>query len=99
MSKRLIGLDTLNRALELLDLGVPMTKVHTKVGLDKVWSYGSTVIVLTCARNNLLGAVQPPWLKKTPILQEPPANWIFKGNFPIGKWHQLDVNADEPVAE
>ena len=99
MSKKLVGLDTLNKALELLELGVPMTKVHVTVGLDKVWSYGSTVIVLTCARNGHLPAVLPPWLKDAPILQEPPVNWVFRGNFPIGKWHQLDISTDEPVAE
>ena len=101
--KRLIGIETLNKASELLAMGVPLAKIHTSLGLDKVWSYQSTSDVLAADRDGLHSVTRPGWLQDTPLLQETPTNWHFEGTFPYGEWYKdsepetKDVSTNKPT--
>lgn len=86
--KRLLGLEALAKGNQLLDLGVPMTKVHEELGLHGAWSYNSTVQVFTADRNKLYNATRPEWLQEEPTLQATPEGWEFVGVFPNGTWQK-----------
>lgn len=86
--KRLLGLEALAKGNELLDLGVPLTKVHEVLGLQGKWSYPSTVTVFNADRAGLHKVTRPAWLTDAPTLQETPDDWEFIGVFPNGDWVQ-----------
>jgi hypothetical protein len=86
--KRLLGLEALEYGSMLLDMGVPMTKVHQALKVD--WSYVSTSIVLTADREGHHSATRPEWLAESPTLQETPDNWEFIGVFPDGTWRRVN---------
>lgn len=87
--KRLLGIAALNKGNELLDLGVPMTRVHIELGLDGKWSYPSTITIFNVDRKGLHSITRPGWLEDEPLLQETPDGWHFLGIFPDGKWARL----------
>ena len=93
--KRLIGLKKLDEGNELLDMGVPMTKVHVRLKLNELWSYQSTADIFAADRLGLSSITRPPWLEEEPHLQEAPQGWIFEGVFPHGEW----VNRNEIQGE
>jgi len=84
--KRLLSLDMLEEGNKLLDLGVPLTKVHKQLGLDTKWTYQSTSDVFTADRADLYSVTRPEWLQRAPDLQETPQDWKFEGTFPYGEW-------------
>lgn len=84
--KRLLGLNALAKGNKMLDLGVPMTKVHAELGLT--WHYQSTVTVFNADREGKHYITRPEWLQDEPTLQETPQGWRFEGVFPKGKWVQ-----------
>jgi len=84
--KRLIGLDAIKKANELFGMGVPITKIHIMLELDKVWSYASTQNLLKPDFDGLHDSTRPPWLQDTPLVQSPPVSWAFTGTFPYGEW-------------
>lgn len=84
--KRLLGLQALADGNKMLDMGVPMTRVHTELGLD--WSYQATVILFNADREGKHHATRPEWLTNEATLQEAPEGWHFDGYFPFGNWVQ-----------
>jgi len=88
--KKLLSLPLLEEGNELLDLGVPMTKVHNILGLHGEWSYQSTTDIFKADRHGHQSATRPPWLKdvstRDSILVEPPLGWSYSGVFPFGMW-------------
>lgn len=92
--KRLLALDKLEEGNKLLDMGVPLTKVHQQLGLAKFWSYQSTSDIFTADRQDLHSVTRPPWLEyssevegnEVPIVQDSPKDWTFEGTFPYGEW-------------
>lgn len=82
--KKLIGLNALELGNRLLDDGVPLTKVHERLGLD--WHYMSTRDIFMADRKRRHSITRPPWLEDEPALQTPPSDWVFEGVFPIGSW-------------
>jgi len=92
--KRLLSLDKLEEGNKLLDLGVPMTKVHLKLGLDAYWSCQSTADIFMADRADLYSVTRPDWLQKSndkedefvPMIQDTPKGWRFEGIFPYGEW-------------
>jgi hypothetical protein len=84
--KRLLGLAALAEGNKLLDIGVPMTRVHTELQLD--WSYQATVTVFNADRDGKHHVTRPAWLSEEPTLQETPEGWGFEGVFPNGQWVQ-----------
>lgn len=86
--KQYLGLDALDKANSLLDLGVPMTVVYTELGLRDIWSYGSLVELLRADRKGKQSTTRPAWLKTTPVLQAAPESWYYVGRFPNGQWIQ-----------
>ena len=84
--KRLIGKNYLNKAKDMLDMGVPMSKIHKQLGLDKVWSYQSTSDILHAEKDGLESVTRPAWLLSEPLVQETPVDWQFEGTFPYGEW-------------
>ena len=99
--KRLLALDKLEEGNRLLDMGVPLTKVHKELGLEDLWSYQSTSDIFTADRQDLYSVTRPDWLqhsskvegKEVPVIQDSPANWFFEGTFPYGDWVQTVVKA------
>jgi len=89
--KRLLGLDTLNKGNELLDLGVPMSKLHLRLNLDSYWSYQSTSDIFAADRAGLHSVTRPDWLMSSPTMQETPEDWCFEGTFPYGDWRQITI--------
>ena len=86
--KRLLGIAALEKGHDLLNLGVPMTRVHFELGLEGEWTYQSTVTVLNADRKGKYSVTRPPWLQEEPKLQEAPDGWSFDGVFPNGIWIQ-----------
>jgi len=87
--KSLLSIAVLDEGNDLLDLGVPMTVVHKKLKLHKLWSYQSTVNIFSADRDGLHSVTRPDWLRKresTQTLQEAPKEWTFEGTFPYGEW-------------
>lgn len=89
--KRLLGLALLEEGNKLLDMGVPMTKVHSQLKLEGVWSYQSTSEVFGADRQELHSVTRPEWLQQEPALQETPTDWHFEGTFPYGEWIKAEV--------
>ena len=84
--KRLLGLTVLEEGNKLLDMGVPMTKVHLALKLDGRWSYQSTADIFAADREDLHSVTRPDWLKEKPAIQDTPKDWHFEGTFPYGDW-------------
>ena len=82
--KHLLGLKALEEGNALLDQGVPLSKVHAR--LDPEWHYLSTYMIFKVDRHGRHQVTRPPWLKAEPVLQAPPDDWTFDGNFPNGRW-------------
>jgi len=97
--KKLLSSDLLDKGVELLDMGVSMSRVHRTLGLDKHWSRQSTADLLMADRAGLHSVTRPAWLKPSTdvegsCLQDTPAGWSFEGTFPYGEWvdHNLIVS-------
>ena len=82
--KQLLGLAALELGNKLLDDGVPMSRVHLR--LDPDWHYLSTYAIFMADRKKKYAVTRPAWLQDEPVLQRPPEDWAFEGNFPNGKW-------------
>ena len=95
--KRLLGLKQLEEGNNLIDQGVPVTRVHKQLKLP--WSYQSTVDIFIADRKELHSVTRPEWLKpideEAPILQEPPEDWKFEGTFPYGDWIHTPIVVKE----
>jgi len=98
--KRLLSVVLLNKGNELLDLSVPMTKVHIALELENHWSCQSTADIFAADREGFHAVTRPDWLQeiseKEPsiMLHDSPTDWQFEGTFPYGEW----VNTANKVA-
>jgi len=85
--KKLIGFKALQRAQELHSMGVPYSTIHRQLGLDEHWSAASTRnIIVWDSQEAFRGATRPEWLLDQPVIQTPPVEWVFIGEFPHGAW-------------
>lgn len=84
--KKLIGRNALDTISTLRALGVPMTKIHSRLGLDKVWSLTATRIIVMAEEAEEKGSTRPLWLRDEPLIQDAPANIVYEGIFPNGQW-------------
>lgn len=85
--RKLLNIETLDKAVALVELGVPMVKVHSSLFLDGYWSYQTTVNLVKADMAGFHKATRPTWLLASDqITQTPPTNWKFVGTFPKGEW-------------
>ena len=97
--KRLLSLTMLEQGNALLDVGVPVSKVHKQLGLGETWSYQATADIFKADRAGLHSVTRPAWLKHSSTelgkevsdIQDTPVDWQFEGTFPYGEWVKRDT--------
>lgn len=90
--KRLIGLLALEKARSLLNLGVPITTIHTQLGLDEHMHYKTTYVILKADSQGHTHATRPEWLQDEPLIQVAPDGWQAIGEFPDTEWRYYDTD-------
>lgn len=84
--KKLIGRNALHQICEWRKLGVPMTVIHKRLGLNAFQSLTATNNIVIPDEEGLHSSTRPTWLQDEPLIQEAPHNIVYEGPFPNGVW-------------
>lgn len=86
-ARQLLGQDTLDKAIRLVNKRIPIATVVRILALDDVIHYRTAFNLIKADMQGLSAVTRPSWLTAEPTVQTAPDHWALVGGMTDkGKW-------------
>jgi len=88
--RKLIGIATLDKAKDYVEMQIPIATIVKVLGLDSGMHYRTAFDIIKADLAGAHETTRPDWLNNYPAIQTSPDNWYLQGDLKTGHWQQIN---------